>query len=553
MATHSDFNSLIIEAGAPSRSLLMVAPKPWVRPVALTLIFLILTITLGLIYIPWQQSVTGTGQVIIYSAMERPQNIEAQIPGRLVSWEVQEGQEVRKGQIIARLEDIEQRFLDPEQPRRLRAQRAALIEQRRAAQNRIRALKSQYAFLTQSRSARVPTASELAKQAEDQLRRAQQILEATRKSQQIARDAAVPAAEARLRQAEEALRREREALTQARKREEIARIQRQRIAELFARELRSQREDELAEQDLVLATTGVQQAEAAVRAAQEGVEVAKQELKRARLLQEQADADVARAAAEVEAARRARNAGALGVQTVDADTAAQLNTVEASLAAAQETVASITNSIIRLDQDLMNLERRVKQQLVVAPRDGRIVRLMRVGAGETVKAGDVLAVLAPRSSDQAVELFLSDNDAPLVSVGRKVRLQFAGWPALQFTGWPSVAVGTFAGKVAVIDAIDDGTSSFRIIVKPDWEQINNTRDEPWPPLERLRPGAKVVGWVMLDQVSLGFELWRQFNAFPPTVDRQELLSDPDKEDKSDKDAEKPKAKSGVKRRAKNKF
>ena len=27
--------------------------------------------------------------------------------------------------------------------------------------------------------------------------------------------------------------------------------------------------------------------------------------------------------------------------------------------------------------------------------------------------------------------------------------------------------------------------------------------------------------MMLDNVSLGFELWRQFNAFPPTVDRSE--------------------------------
>ena len=33
----------------------------------------------------------------------------------------------------------------------------------------------------------------------------------------------------------------------------------------------------------------------------------------------------------------------------------------------------------------------------------------------------------------------------------------------------------------------------------------------------LRQGVRVNGWVMLDQVRLGFELWRQFNAFPPTV------------------------------------
>ncbi|MFM7322283.1 MAG: hypothetical protein ACKO5K_12275, partial [Armatimonadota bacterium] len=28
-------------------------------------------------------------------------------------------------------------------------------------------------------------------------------------------------------------------------------------------------------------------------------------------------------------------------------------------------------------------------------------------------------------------------------------------------------------------------------------------------------GTDVVAWVLLDQVPLGYELWRQFNAFPP--------------------------------------
>jgi hypothetical protein len=27
----------------------------------------------------------------------------------------------------------------------------------------------------------------------------------------------------------------------------------------------------------------------------------------------------------------------------------------------------------------------------------------------------------------------------------------------------------------------------------------------------------VVGWILLDTVSLGWELWRQFNGFPPTI------------------------------------
>jgi hypothetical protein len=53
---------------------------------------------------------------------------------------------------------------------------------------------------------------------------------------------------------------------------------------------------------------------------------------------------------------------------------------------------------------------------------------------------------------------------------------------------------------------------------------------------------------MLDTVSLGFELWRQFNAFPPSVQRgpigdkktsgaiiEKRKKEVDKEDKSDTD------------------
>jgi hypothetical protein len=112
---------------------------------------------------------------------------------------------------------------------------------------------------------------------------------------------------------------------------------------------------------------------------------------------------------------------------------------------------------------------------------------------------------------------VTDNDVALLSEGRHVRLQLAGWPALQFSGWPSVAVGTFAGRVSVIDAVDDGTARYRVIVRPDRELIASGKEQPWPPADTLRPGAEATGWILLDTVSLGFELWRQFNAFPPTV------------------------------------
>jgi membrane fusion protein, adhesin transport system len=94
-------------------------------------------------------------------------------------------------------------------------------------------------------------------------------------------------------------------------------------------------------------------------------------------------------------------------------------------------------------------------------------------------------------------------------VGRKVRLQFDGWPALQFAGWPSVSVGTFGGTVAVIDRVPGSTGDFRVLVTPD------TTEEAWP--RQLRLGSGVLGWAMLDEVRVGFEIWRRINGFPPSL------------------------------------
>ena len=72
---------------------------------------------------------------------------------------------------------------------------------------------------------------------------------------------------------------------------------------------------------------------------------------------------------------------------------------------------------------------------------------------ELLKAGDPLLVFVPDTDARAVELWVDGNDVPLLREGRHVRVQFEGWPALQFSGWPSVAVGTFGGHVAVVDAM----------------------------------------------------------------------------------------------------
>ena len=100
-------------------------------------------------------------------------------------------------------------------------------------------------------------------------------------------------------------------------------------------------------------------------------------------------------------------------------------------------------------------------------------------------------------------------DLPFISTGRKVRIEFDGWPSLQFSGWPNASVGTFGGIVSVIDRVDSKPGSFRILVAPDPDT------EAWP--EQIRMGSGIKGWVMLNDVPIWFELWRQLNGFPPSI------------------------------------
>ncbi len=444
-------NSLLLKPQQEYRSLIAVESSRGYIRLAMVLSIFLLGLVAILVFVPWQQSISGIGKIMIVSPMERPQNIEAQIPARLQKWHVRDGQVVEKGQLIAELVDLDAKFLDLNQSDRLSAQKQALIARRKAAMERAKALHDQIVSLKRSQGVAVPSAKERSAQALDRIAAAQQAIEAAKQN--------VRTTELNL----------------------------VRLRDLFDKGVRSKRDFELAELDHTRALTEVQ-----------------------------------RAFAALDIAQRDQTVAVFDQGKVLADTDAAMNSIRAAISAADESVEAISAEICKLDIDLENLRHRVDQRLVHSPCAGKIVRLMCVGAGETVDAGTVLAVIAPMTEDLAAELTISDNDAPLVSVGRPVRLQFAGWPALQFAGWPSIAVGTFGGKVAVIDASDDGKSCYRVIVKPDLELIASGRDEHWPSAQFLRPGAEASGWIMLDTVPLGFELWRQFNAFPPTVKPEEL-------------------------------
>lgn len=241
--------------------------------------------------------------------------------------------------------------------------------------------------------------------------------------------------------------------------------------------------------------------------ADEGL-ASKRTLELAELEAETRAAELERAKATLKAAKR--EIGALGA---DADTVGASAT--ADIEEARDTMAKSESERAKAEADLQKLEVRLARQqrmTIKAPRDGTILRLIAKQGSEMVVAGDPVVAFVPDMGASAVELWLDGKDGPLVNPGRKVRIQFEGWPALQFVGWPSAAVGTFGGIVEFADATADERGRFRVVVLPD------PQDEPWPDSRWLRQGVRAKGWVLLDQVRLGFEVWRQLNGFPPMVE-----------------------------------
>jgi len=206
---------------------------------------------------------------------------------------------------------------------------------------------------------------------------------------------------------------------------------------------------------------------------------------------------------------------------------------EGSLASLRSNVAAARSDSASAAQSLASIrsEANAYGRLVVeAPQDGVIFRV-NATEGTFLSAGKPLATIVPETpaEQRRVELWMDGRDVPLIRErtvdaqgdvvveGSPVRLQFEGWPAVQFIGWPSVARGTFGGEVVLIDPTDDGTGRFRVLVAPRPDILGDDEVVEWPGPRWLRQGVKARGWVLLNQVPLWYEIWRQLNGFPPTL------------------------------------
>lgn len=243
---------------------------------------------------------------------------------------------------------------------------------------------------------------------------------------------------------------------------------------------------------------------------------------------------------EFELATLSRDSTQADLKSANAALKRTSNDFDATIASIHAQKGSALGDVASAERDLSVMDVQISQtmrQIVDAPRDGIILQVAATD-GTYLRPGSLICVIIPETDSRFVEAWISGNDMPLIhprtpeQPGSPVRLVFEGWPAVQMIGWPNLAIGTFGGEVIFVDATDDGTGKFRVVIGPVDDTVDRGEGPvsvSWPDKDRwLRQGARANAWIMLQEVPLWFEVWRQINGFPPVVQGSASSIDPTK-------------------------
>lgn len=160
----------------------------------------------------------------------------------------------------------------------------------------------------------------------------------------------------------------------------------------------------------------------------------------------------------------------------------------------------------KLQNQFSNYSARQKLYYVTAPQSGYITQTLKKGIGETIKEGADIATIMPANYDVAVEIYAMPQDLPLLSFEDEVQIRFDGWPAIVFSGWPEASTGMFTGEIVAIDKHISTNGYYRVLISP------NDPDKPWP--TELSIGTGASAFILLNNVPIWYETWRQLNGFP---------------------------------------
>lgn len=403
---------------------------------AARLIVTFFVISFALLFFPWTQNITATGNVITLRPEQKPQPVNSIIAGKIARWYVREGQMVEKGDTILYLEEVNDKYLDTLMLQRLESQ--------------VEAKKQAVDFYEEKIASQTDQLSTLLAMQKLKFEQAKNKLEQSRLK--VTTDSMnVVAAETDL---------------------NVAQLQYNRFDTLYRQGLKSL--TELESKKLKL-----QETQAKFLSAQNKLLTTRNEFLNA----------------EIEMT---------GVMNEYQE---KIFKTESEQFSAYTDLYQAEGDYLKLSNELSNIEVRGNFYYITSPQSGLVSRTIASGLGEFISAGETVAQIVPNNQDLVLELFVRPVDLPLVHIGGKARVQFDGWPALVFSGWPSITQGTYGAEIIAVDKVISPNGKFRIMVAPD------PNDTPWP--DALRVGSGSNAWVMLHDVPVWYELWRQFNGFPP--------------------------------------
>lgn len=195
------------------------------------------------------------------------------------------------------------------------------------------------------------------------------------------------------------------------------------------------------------------------------------------------------------------------LQILERELADKIFKTRSEIAGSSSEKSSVLAEVAKGENQLSNYKIRSSQRWIIAPQSGQITKAKKSGINEMIKEGEMIVEIVPDQVVFAAALYVKPMDLVLLNTGQIINMQFDGYPAIVFSGWPKASYGTFSGKIIAIESSISSNGKFKILVVP------TDAEHKWPPT--LRVGTGVQGIALLKNVSIGYEIWRQLNGFPP--------------------------------------
>jgi multidrug efflux pump subunit AcrA (membrane-fusion protein) len=150
-------------------ALQLARPPRLARQVSRAVLAALVLLPFVLLFVPWTQTVHGTGRAIAFNPVQRPQFMVSPIEGRIKKWYVVEGQRVKAGERIVEMVDN-----DPNLELRLLDEERATLDRLRAAEGRVRDIEARIHNLKNSRQLAIEVQQSILRQEQARVQAAEQ-------------------------------------------------------------------------------------------------------------------------------------------------------------------------------------------------------------------------------------------------------------------------------------------------------------------------------------------------------------------------------------------